>query len=374
VTVLIVTDAFYPAVAAGGPVRSLEALVKAMPETEFMVLTRDCDLGSAQKFQVSERFSQHNVEVRYLDVTNILGILRMLRALYKAEAEVVYLNSFFSPLFSIVPLLLLRSGVAKPQRLVLAPRGELSSGALSLKAAKKKLYIAFFRRFLATRVDVFHATSESESHAIKTMKFSRPISTISNLALQLPPGPGTRSANFLLFVGRISPKKNLLLTLQAMACIRMPITFVVAGPVDDRAYYNQCKRVADDAEGYLAVKWLGTVRREDLPQLYMAARSLVHPSLDENFGHSIAEALSLGCPVIIGPSTPWSSNVDGRCGWIVDPQSMSEIRDALVASLQAGPSLMKQLSAEALRVRSEAVDHTAIPAYARLLSSAPYSV
>ena len=41
------------------------------------------------------------------------------------------------------------------------------------------------------------------------------------------------------------------------------------------------------------------------------------PSLSENFGHAIFEALAAGTPVIIGDRTPWRGLASGRAGWDV---------------------------------------------------------
>src|SRR5207253_4830244 len=73
----------------------------------------------------------------------------------------VYLNSFFSKPFSIYPLLLTKQGkINKP--VVLAPRGMLGHGALSLKSKKKNVFIALSKLSGLHKGITWHATSAQE--------------------------------------------------------------------------------------------------------------------------------------------------------------------------------------------------------------------
>ena len=42
------------------------------------------------------------------------------------------------------------------------------------------------------------------------------------------------------------------------------------------------------------------------------------PSLGENFGHSMLEAMSAGCPIIISNKTPWKNLKEKNIGWDID--------------------------------------------------------
>ena len=54
----------------------------------------------------------------------------------------------------------------------------------------------------------------------------------------------------------------------------------------------------------------------------------VLPTLNENFGIVIAEALLCGTPVITCKGAPWNVLVDNHCGWWVE-RSVEDIADAL---------------------------------------------
>jgi glycosyltransferase involved in cell wall biosynthesis len=58
---------------------------------------------------------------------------------------------------------------------------------------------------------------------------------------------------------------------------------------------------------------------------------LLHPTLGENFGHSIVEALWLGVPVLISDRAPWTNVQTFNAGWslpLTHPQAFAEkLRD-----------------------------------------------
>ena len=105
---------------------------------------------------------------------------------------------------------------------------------------------------------------------------------------------------YILFVGTLEPRKNLLRLLQAYAALpeptRQQFLLVLAG--------GQGWRLGD-LKGHIAefqiessVRLTGYVSDTDLAQLYGHARFLAMPSLYEGFGFPIIEANAMGIPVL----------------------------------------------------------------------------
>lgn len=103
---------------------------------------------------------------------------------------------------------------------------------------------------------------------------------------------------FLLQVGTVSPRKNFLGTLRALAAIpaaeRAPL--VVAGEFGWK--FEPVLRAVRDLELSPWVRFLGYVRAGDLPALYQLATVFVFPSLDEGFGLPVLEAFAAGTAVV----------------------------------------------------------------------------
>lgn len=135
---------------------------------------------------------------------------------------------------------------------------------------------------------------------------------------------------YILFVGTLEPRKNLLRLLQAYAALpettRQQFLLVLAG--------GQGWRLGD-LKGHMAelqiessVRLTGYVSDTDLAQLYGHARFLAMPSLYEGFGFPIIEANAMGIPVLTS-NTSSMPEVAAKAGILVDPNDVLSIRNGL---------------------------------------------
>ncbi len=116
-------------------------------------------------------------------------------------------------------------------------------------------------------------------------------------------GPGRfRSAfgdhDFVLFVGRIEPRKNVLGLIRAVRALGLPLVLIGTPPPGHTAYAEICRRA-----GGTAVRWLGAVDHDDplLASAYAAARVFALPSWFETPGLAALEAALAGAAVVITP-------------------------------------------------------------------------
>jgi glycosyltransferase involved in cell wall biosynthesis len=107
---------------------------------------------------------------------------------------------------------------------------------------------------------------------------------------------------YLLFVGRIEPRKNLLRLIRAFSRARGKlgggVRLAIAGAEDfrSREVLEEARRQPD-----ASVRFLGPVPDRDLPSLYGLAEALTYPSLAEGFGIPVLEAMACGTPVLASP-------------------------------------------------------------------------
>jgi glycosyltransferase involved in cell wall biosynthesis len=131
---------------------------------------------------------------------------------------------------------------------------------------------------------------------------------------------------FVLYVGTIEPRKNLVRLIRAWQRIRqrgvIPHRLVLVGSRgwQDRAIYQEVRSIADDA----GIIFTGYVPLEDLPALYSAADAFAFPSLYEGFGLPVIEAMACSTPVLIS-STPALVEVAGDAALQVDAYSVEAI-------------------------------------------------
>ncbi len=134
---------------------------------------------------------------------------------------------------------------------------------------------------------------------------------------------------FVLYVGTIEPRKNLVRLIQAFAQLKkrgLPHKLVMVG----QAGWH-CAPIFAEAERLgLArdVIFTGYVPSEDLPALYSLAESMAFPSLYEGFGLPVLEALACGAPVVTSHSSSLTE-VAGDAAMLIDPLNVDELAGAL---------------------------------------------
>lgn len=166
-------------------------------------------------------------------------------------------------------------------------------------------------------------------------------------ALQAVHARYNTSDHFVLAVGNMQPRKNLVRLMQAFARAKqeyaLPHKLVVVG---QRLWLAEPVLDYANALGD-AIILTGYVPDADLPMLYNAADVFCYPSLYEGFGLPVLEAMACGTPVITSnlSSLP---EVAGDAARLVNPYAVDEMAQAL------GEVLSDSLYRQALREKGQA--------------------
>lgn len=131
---------------------------------------------------------------------------------------------------------------------------------------------------------------------------------------------------YLLHVGTLQPRKNLIRLIEAVGGQGSMISLVLAG----RAGWLSEPIVR--AVRAANVRWLEYVPDEDLAGLYSGATAFVFPSLYEGFGFPLLEAMACGTPVICS-DTSSLPEVAGEAAVRVDPQDTAALAAAITRVL-----------------------------------------
>lgn len=323
--VLATSGVFEPGYRGGGPVRSVARILDtAPPHVEVSLVTSDRDLGAPCPYPglSGTWVTRGRSRVFYLPANQVRQWLRLLRELRTTRFDLLYVNSLWSPRFTLAPILAARLGVLRVGRVLVAPRGELSPGALALKSVKKRIFLRLWSPVLRGMGAVWHASADREAAEIRAACPWAHVEVNSD-QVDLPhepqPGDGPHDGPVrLVFVGRVSPKKNLLTTLSALLRVAAPVRFDVYGPVEDEVYWEFCQILLKKMPPHVQVTYSGPLAPSAVCATFARYDAFVFPTLGENFGHVIAESLSASCPVVCTDSTPWTPVLRAGGGVIVD--------------------------------------------------------
>lgn len=247
--------------------------------------------------------------VRYV-APHELGFTFCRKMLRDTKPDMIYLNSLFDGAFSMKPLLALGRGRRVP--ILLTPRGELSSGALGLKAWRKKLYLSAVRAFGLYNNIHWHACSKLEAEQIQ--RFFSPDKRRVFLASNLPEAEQNsikrRTAKQpgklrIVLPARITPMKNTLAAIRMAGKLSGEVELDLWGPLEDQDYWGACQKQIFLCPPSVNIRYRGEVEHEKLHALLHDYEVMLLPTLGENFGHAIIEALDAGLPVVISDRTPW---------------------------------------------------------------------
>ncbi|MAG60041.1 glycosyl transferase family 1 [Candidatus Woesebacteria bacterium] len=137
-----------------------------------------------------------------------------------------------------------------------------------------------------------------------------------------------RFKTFILFVGTIQPRKNLIRLIKAFSMLpQKDLGLVIAGKLG--WLYGKILESPKRFGVEDRVVFLGRVSDSELPGLYKKAKVFVIPSLTEGFGLPILEAQAAGVPVVASKKGALPE-VAGKGALFVNPKSVKSIRSGLM--------------------------------------------
>ena len=297
---------------------------------DFWILTADRDLHDTEPYPfvpLAQWVAVGKAQVFYADEF-FLSLRKISRLINDLKPDIVYVNSLFSSLSN--KYLVARRLRMLPQiPTIVAPRGVFSPGALRFKQRKKDFYLHAAQRSGLFTGLAWQASSELEKrHILSSMSgvkesdvYIVPNITMSGFNDDAYSDNGNRMKKFgrvrFTFLSRIAAKKNLEFALNLLNDLNGLIQLDIAGPIDDPSYWNNCKQVIAKLPQNVTTHVHGAVAHDAVGGILSHGHFLLLPTLGENFGHVILEALKAGCPPIISDQTPWNDLENAGAGWII---------------------------------------------------------
>ena len=253
-------------------------------------------------------------------VARAMGECRRLIRLAAASGpgqRIIHIHGIWTPPVVAAGLQAIRSGLP----FVVSPHGMLLAPALQRHWVRKRVALALAVRRILQSARLVHAASDAEAEAVRRVAPRAKTVTIP-FGVELPgprataPGPRPKTMGYL---GRLAAGKNLELFVRAWAAERPAgWRLCIAGP-DEAGLRARLERMAASLGLHEAISIEGPVPRHDVGRFLTGLAVFVQPSVSENFGLAVAEALASATPVITTTGTPWAGVSLHGCGWYVPP-------------------------------------------------------
>ncbi len=340
-TILTLADYYLPGTHAGGALRSLANLISTLgSDLDFRVITRDRDWLSSERY--------HGItpgvwtplgpaKVMYLAPEQTRpSTLR--RVISETAHDVLYLNSLFSRIFTLSVLAYRRLGMIPRKPVVLAPRGQLTPGAIEINRRKKALFLTAARTAGLYRDITWQASSSDElrevhehfdtgalARAVVAPDLPTPWDQLAVIAHRRKRSGALKAT----FISRIARKKNLHGAIELLRGVRSATEFDVYGPPEDPEYLRECQMAMGSLPPNVSARYVGALEYEEIAPTFAQYDVFLFPTLGENFGHVLIEALAAGCPVAVSDRMPFRDLESRGAGWVVPLEDPQRYRNAL---------------------------------------------
>jgi glycosyltransferase involved in cell wall biosynthesis len=323
----------------GGPSQMVLGLSGALATAgaNVTILTTDAngDVGQAPlQVPLEQPVSQAGYDIIYFRCNPwrrykfSLNLLKWL-ATHASDYDIAHIHALFSPVSTAAATIARNAGLPY----ILRPLGTLDPADLQKKKRLKQLYGHFLERPNLAGAAAVHFTAAQEAKI--SQRFGATTrDLVIPLGVSLPAIEGTAATvrsgwgiaddlPLLLFMARIEPKKGLDLLLPALEQLMaagQDFHFVLAGAnPQDPGYEAEIQRQIATSPLAHRTTVTGFVTGSQKTALLQAADLFVLPSYYENFGIAVAEAMSVGTPVVISNQVHiWPQIQAANAGWVSD--------------------------------------------------------
>jgi glycosyltransferase involved in cell wall biosynthesis len=345
-----------PAVAAryGGPSAAIGPMCRALNRcgVDPLIVTTDADGPGRLTVQTEALTSYEGVPAFFFrkDFSESFkyssGLVRWLSG-HLAEFDVVHIHAVLSHVCLAAAAQCRRARVPY----VLRPLGTLAPWSLGQHALRKRIAITLGGRRAVLQAAAIHCTSDEEQRGIehafpqaRTAVIPLGIDDEYLIAKEVDWSERDRDP-YVLVVSRLHAKKNLEALakafIDAASTQSQPWRLVIAGD-GEPAYVASLKEFVREIDDGGRIAFVGWVEKQRKRNLIQHASLFALPSLHENFGVSLLEALAAGVPALVSRQVDLADAIErGGAGWICDT-SVESLRTTLEAAMTSRTERMSR--------------------------------
>jgi glycosyltransferase involved in cell wall biosynthesis len=324
VRILHVVPTYLPATRYGGPIYAVHGLCRALAARghDVTVFTTNVDGDSESDVPLNEPVLLDGVRVRYFtsSMRRLYVSPAMRRALHDLRGfDLVHGHSVYLwPTFAVS-----RAAARQGVPYVISPRGMLVPELIARKSRfVKSAWIRLIERRNFARAAAIHFTSQREWDDARRVHVPLPHPFVVPNGIDLLPRPDVpRDPRTVVYLGRMNWKKGLDRLIEAMP---HGAKLILAGN-DEENLTPKLRTLAAGRD----VEFRGPVYGDAKWELLARAALFALPSLSENFGNAVLEAMMMETPVVLSPEVGVAADVAAAGAGIVTHDFASAIATLL---------------------------------------------
>lgn len=334
--ILVFNGWYLPSKRCGGPVTSIRNTVNACcDEFDFYIVALNHDFGSSKKFtNISDGWNQvENAKVLYIEDGYFDFNSKRLTCLFDSvKPDLIWFSGILHPQIKFCTMRICNK---KKISVLFSPRGEVSEDRVAIKAYKKMPFLFFVSKLGIYKNAWFHATSDDEYEGLKKYIGAKKdkIILVRNIAV----APWTERINYekkegivrIAFISRLHLVKNLDYAIRVASAVQANVIFDIYGPKEVPTYWDECERLIKNASSNVQIQYCGVLAPDKVGETFRKYDCFLFPTINENYGHVIAEALATGCLLVLSKgTTPWD-DLHHKAGCVCALDSPQEFTRAL---------------------------------------------
>lgn len=304
--IVIFTDHFLPCSNSGGPVITVLNLIKIYKnEIDFYIvcLNRDKNSDVEYDFSINEFIDFESYKCMYVKSFSH----KLFNFVLTYDFDCIYLLGTYS---KYTRYFLFKNKKKIKSKIVIAPMGNFSSGALDIKKLKKLSYYFLLKKLFLSKHIFWSFTSQKEldecvhilgKKIIKNALICPDPVIFKDFSIDKPFMNRSKS---IVFISRICEKKGLYESIEKLLMLNCECQLDVYGYIEDASYFEKCIEKAKGTK--LTLTYCGELTHEDVFNTFSKYNFFIFTTHGENFGHVIFESLNSGCfPIVPKNVTPW---------------------------------------------------------------------
>jgi len=346
---------YYPS-ESGGQANTLYWLNKSLSKTKIKSHIIATKYGLPKhNINTKQLYGKYDINVKFIS-GSFFSFFYQEQILKIKKSDIIHFSSlFFKPTLFYILL-----GLLWNKKIIISPRGELYSSALSRKRLIKTIYIYILKLF--SKKIKFHSTNEIEKNLIlEYFPKNKGVTVIPNF-IEMPKIRNLKKKKQILFLGRINPIKNIHLLIEAYSQLpenlksSFKLKIVGEAKLDyEKKYKSKLENLIKKNNMSDYIEFLGPKYQDEKEKIISESYCLVLPSKSENFGNVILEALSQKTPVIVSKYTPWKNIDNYRAGYCIDT-NIDDIKNKLETIMNIDKEEYRILQKNSLNLVREKFD------------------